>query len=564
MAWAVAPGVPAASIAAPGNTQITVTFMAPGSDGGSTITAYSATCTSSDGGATRSAANSGTVSPIIIAGLSNGKSYTCTVDATNADGTSAESAPSAAVTPAAVPDAPSITSAVVTNTQVAVTFSAGADNGSPVTLFTVTCTGGMSPISMTGPSSPVTIAGLARGTTFTCVVTATNGIGTGPASSAAVVVIPAQVPDAPGQPTVARGNAMLAVAFSTPASNGSPITSYVVVCTGGFVPVAVTGPGSPTMVTGLDNGTTYSCTVTANNAIGSGPPSAASIGVPSTVPNAPAQPTVVREIGKIAVYFSEPANNGATISSYSAVCTAAHGARGERSGSGSPITVAGLTNGRTYICVVAATNVAGTGPASIPSASAIPGTAPAAPGIMSVVSGRAPGPVGPLIVGFKARSNNGTPITAYRATCDPVTPGAAPGVNTSTGTPITVPGLITGKAYTCYVVAISASGTSGRSPTMTTIVGTPGQPKILSITARAHGLTLTFVTPANNGLPILHEHAVCTSSNGAETASRFARNSPFPVIGLTPGGRYTCTLTAINLRGEGPPATAAGPVTVPY
>ena len=39
--------------------------------------------------------------------------------------------------------------------------------------------------------------------------------------------------------------------------------------------------------------------------------------------------------------------------------------------------------------------------------------------------------------------------------------------------------------------------------------------------------------------------------------------SPFPVNALTPGGRYTCKLTAINGRGEGPAANV-GPVRLPF
>jgi hypothetical protein len=60
---------------------------------------YTATCTSSDGGATRSA--NGTTSPIVVNGVTPGKRYTCTVVA--ADGTSAigRSAPSAPIVVAA-------------------------------------------------------------------------------------------------------------------------------------------------------------------------------------------------------------------------------------------------------------------------------------------------------------------------------------------------------------------------------------------------------------------------------------------------------------------------------
>lgn len=83
------------------NQQATVSFTAPTDDGGSAITGY--TVTSTPGGITAT----GVASPITVTGLTNGTSYTFTVHATNDIGSSVESAPSNAVTPApTVPGAP--------------------------------------------------------------------------------------------------------------------------------------------------------------------------------------------------------------------------------------------------------------------------------------------------------------------------------------------------------------------------------------------------------------------------------------------------------------------------
>ena len=70
-----------------------ITFTPPVSDGGAAITSY--TVTSSPGNHTAS----GTGSPIIVTGLTNGQAYTFTVTATNSAGTSAASTASSAVTP---------------------------------------------------------------------------------------------------------------------------------------------------------------------------------------------------------------------------------------------------------------------------------------------------------------------------------------------------------------------------------------------------------------------------------------------------------------------------------
>ena len=75
-----------------------VRFSAPLSDGGSPITGYTARCASSNGGVTRQA--QGPASPVNVPSLSRGKTYTCTVRATNAIGTGQASAPT---TPFRVP-----------------------------------------------------------------------------------------------------------------------------------------------------------------------------------------------------------------------------------------------------------------------------------------------------------------------------------------------------------------------------------------------------------------------------------------------------------------------------
>ena len=90
-AFAVAPDAPTGVIATAGNGSVAVAFTAPVNNGGGTITGYTATC------GTKS--NTGATSPIVVNALAGGTPVTCTVTASNADGTSAVSAISTSATP---------------------------------------------------------------------------------------------------------------------------------------------------------------------------------------------------------------------------------------------------------------------------------------------------------------------------------------------------------------------------------------------------------------------------------------------------------------------------------
>lgn len=86
-----APGAPTIGTATGGDAQASVTFTPPADDGGALITGY--TVTSSPGGLT----GTGTGSPIVVTGLTNGTAYTFTVTATNGVGTGSASSASSSV-----------------------------------------------------------------------------------------------------------------------------------------------------------------------------------------------------------------------------------------------------------------------------------------------------------------------------------------------------------------------------------------------------------------------------------------------------------------------------------
>ena len=173
---------------------------------------------------------------------------------------------------------------------------------------------------------------------------------------------------APGAPTIGTataGDASITVSFTPPSSSGSaPIVDYVATCTGGGASRSISGTASPLTVTSLTNGTAYSCSVVATNAVGAGASSASVSATPRGVPGAPTIGTATAGNGSATIAFTAPASNGgATITSYTASCTGG-GTTRTATGAASPLTVTGLANGTSYNCSVTATSAVGTSAAS--------------------------------------------------------------------------------------------------------------------------------------------------------------------------------------------------------
>jgi hypothetical protein len=265
------------------------------------------------------------------------------------------------------PGTPSHVSASAGDRRATVSFRAASTNGSPITKYTVTASPGGA--QATGKKSPITVTGLSDGTRYRFTVTASNRFGTGPPSAPSNAVTPKGAPGAPMKLTAFAGVGYADVSFAAPPSNGSPITKYTVVASPGGA--HATGSKSPIVVTGLTAGTAYTLTVTATNAIGTGPPSAPSNAVtPVGVPGAPTNVTAVAGNASAKVSFTAPASdNGSPVKSYT-VISSPGGAH--VSGAASPITVAGLTDGTKYTFTVTANNEVGPGPPSKPSNAVTP------------------------------------------------------------------------------------------------------------------------------------------------------------------------------------------------
>jgi uncharacterized repeat protein (TIGR02543 family) len=317
-----------------------------------------------------------------ITGLTNGSEYTFTATATNGVGTSAASAPSATVTPAGVPSAPTGVTATSGTGKVTVEWTAPAANGAAITSYTAQAydpdgnevTGATCTISAPSTSCDVS-TNLAAGTAYTFKVTATNAAGTGSASAASSSAAINAAPSAPRNVTGTASNGSVAVSWDAPSdSRGSAVTGYTVTAyTAGNIVAGTctaTAPTETCSVTGLTNGQPYTFKVTATNGIGTSAQSTASSTVtPSTVPNAPTSVVASADDASASISFTPPTNDGgSSITGY--VVTASDGTTA--SGTSSPIRITGLTNETAYTFTVKATNANGDSVASATSASATP------------------------------------------------------------------------------------------------------------------------------------------------------------------------------------------------
>ena len=155
--------------------------------------------------------------------------------------------------------------------------------GSPLTI-SATATSGLS----VGFTSTTTAVCTVSGTSVTLLAVGTCTLVAGQAGDAnylAASSVPqsfsvVSVPDAPTIISAFAGNGQISISFQPPtATGGTPLLSYTASCNG----VTVTRNSSPITISGLMNGTTYTCFVFATNAQGAGIGSTSIMVAPSPV-----------------------------------------------------------------------------------------------------------------------------------------------------------------------------------------------------------------------------------------------------------------------------------------
>ena len=273
-AAAAVPGTPQSFTATPGDTQVTLNWSAPASDGGSPITKYQV---SDDSGTSWTDVTSGT--SYTFTGLTNGQSYTFEVRAVNGVGNSA--AATATATPqaaAAVPGTPRSFTATPGDTQVTLNWSAPtSDGGSPITKYQVSDDSGTSWTDVTSGTS-YTFSGLTNGQSYTFEVCAVNGVGNSAAATTVATPVVAPVPvtgvslsSATLSMTLGGPDQTLTTTVAPPDATDRSVTwislnnTIATVSTGGLVHAVAAGTVLITATT-TDGGYMDACEVTVNAA----------------------------------------------------------------------------------------------------------------------------------------------------------------------------------------------------------------------------------------------------------------------------------------------------------
>ena len=187
--------------------------------------------------------------------------------------------------PPTVPEIPIKVSAVAGDGQATVSWASGGGgtatsytvhNSFASNALTVPDVTVSAPAGSTFVPTTVTVTGLTDGVSYQWEVSASNSFGTSLFSLPSNSVTPHAVtaPSAPATIVASAGNAAATIAWTAPTSDGgSPITSYTVSSYIGGVPtglgVFVSAPATSVTMSGLTNGTTYTFTVHATNAVGS-------------------------------------------------------------------------------------------------------------------------------------------------------------------------------------------------------------------------------------------------------------------------------------------------------
>lgn len=556
-----APGAPRSVSATVGDQSTTVSWVAPGTNGGSAVTSSTVTLFDKPSGGIPVASCTAVGSTSCSVGdLDNGTTYYVAVVATNAAGNGPASSPRVAVTPLSTPDV-SIAGITATSTSLTVDVDVADDGGSPITTFEYRLDGGEWTSAATS-TEPFTILDLVTGHSYELEIRAVNGAGVG-APSAPVTAVPRTVPGAPSGLTATSGPASAVLSWSAPEDDGgSPVSDYRVqhaTSAGGPWTTFSDGTSADTTatVTGLTNGTTYLFRVAAINEAGTGPDAGPSATTPLAAPSAPTINSITPGSKFLKVAFSGPGSNGG-----SAVTGYEYSLDGGEwkaaSGTTSPLAINGLTNGHVYAVRIRAVNAVGGGEAS--------SVVTATPyGLPSAVKGFTATPIsGGVELNWDAADANGSPITNYNVIrWSAASEGTIAQSYSTTATSLDV--TLPNGTYWFTIEATNAAGTGARSNPRTSVMvgGTaPAAPTFTSVGFQGRYGTVFWTQNSAGSQPITGYVAQYVTDDGEqttiaqETSTFLQANIDVP----SPAEPYTLRIALTSAAGRGEWATVRPPI----
>lgn len=352
-------------------TSAVVAWQGPASSGGKSIIRYVVSSEPPGAGCASSFRSCS------VSGLNVGTSYSFSVVAVNELGASAPSLPSAPVTaitpppettttqpPVYAPRAPSGLVARSINGGVALRWQPVVLLGaSRVTSYVVTSTPGGVVCHVSVTTCSTTKLNVSRAYTFQ--VAAVNAAGSGPFSGPVPPIVISNVPSAPGvvSASIVPKSTSAALSWSPANAEGSTITKYTVTSTPSGVGCVVST--TICVVSGLAYGVSYTFSVSATNARGTGPVSAPSVGVMAlTVPGAASITKLLVSSANraVGVFWANGSTGGTSITS--SVATVTPGGQ-HCSSSATSCTIVGLTRGTKYRVSVTTYNAQGASVASV-------------------------------------------------------------------------------------------------------------------------------------------------------------------------------------------------------
>ncbi|WP_164001286.1 fibronectin type III domain-containing protein [Pyxidicoccus caerfyrddinensis] len=348
-----------------------------------------------------------------------------------------------------------------------------------------------------------------------------------------------KVPGAPRSVSAVPGDGQATVSWSAPLEDGgSAILRYSVqALRDGAVAKTQEGSATSLTVTGLTNGASYTFVVTAGNAQGAGPASAASAPVvPRVTPGAPRDVTATPGNQQVTVSWSEPTDTGMPIVGYTVTVRQGETVVTTQQASGLSATISGLTNGTSYLVSVSASNSVLAGPESSPVA-VMPVTTPGAPDGSLVVY------VDRVAFSWTVPADGGSPITGYTVTLKQ----GAQVVRTeeTSETTFTFSGLTYGTEYTFIVAANSAVGRGPESePEVVMPCGYSSPPMGLRSEPGNGQVQLFWRAPADTGGCPVSRYRIGTLLPGGEYVTWTTTELSYTVTGLQNGTSYKFSVYA--------------------